>query len=103
MESRFPARPLREPASTVIVGPPERIPARSPARNGALVRLGIADGAKPEKAGTGKGMLSAIMSANAASIDIRFVQVDIVEVDLSEVGHATAWNRHLLNCISEMA
>ena len=65
------------------MGPPERIRTRSPARNGALVWLGIADGAEPEKAGTVKGMLSAIPSANAAASDIRFVRFDIVEVHLS--------------------
>jgi hypothetical protein len=65
------------------MGPPERIRTRSPARNGALVWLGAAVGAELEKAWTGKGVLSAIPSANAAGSDIRFVKVDIVEVHLS--------------------
>jgi hypothetical protein len=65
------------------MGPPERFRTRSPARNGALVWLGIADGAESEKAGTVKGMLSVIPSINAAAIDIRFVKVDIVEAHFS--------------------
>jgi hypothetical protein len=69
--------------STVIMGPPERIRTRSPGRNGALVWLGIADGAESEKAGADKGMLSAIPSANVAAIDIRFAKVDIIELHLS--------------------
>jgi hypothetical protein len=68
---------------TVIIGPPERIRTRSPGRNEALVWLGIADGAEPEKAGADKGMLSAIPSANVAAIDFRFVKADMVELHLS--------------------
>jgi hypothetical protein len=64
--------------STVIMGPPERIRTRSPGRNGALVRLGIVDGAEPEKAGIDKSVLSPSPSASVAAIDIRFVKVDMV-------------------------
>ena len=69
--------------STVIRGPPERIRTRSPGRNGALVRLGIVDGAEPEKARIDKGMVSAIPSATVAAVDIRFLKVDIFKSRLS--------------------
>jgi hypothetical protein len=79
--------------STVIMGPPERIRTRSPGRNGALVGLGIADGADPEKAGTDKGMLSTIPSATVAAIDIRFVKVDMLNSISDKNGHGVAFNR----------
>jgi hypothetical protein len=69
--------------STVIMGPPERIRTRSPGRNGALVWLGIVDGAEPEKAGIDRGMISAIPSATVAAVDIRFLKVDMVKSHLS--------------------
>jgi hypothetical protein len=69
--------------STVIMGPPERIRTRSPGRNGALVRLGIVDGAAPEKAGIDGGMISAIPSPTVAAVDIRFLKVDMVKSHLS--------------------
>jgi hypothetical protein len=46
------------------------------------VWLGIADGAGSEKAGTDKGVLSAIPSANVVAIDNRFAKVGIVELHL---------------------
>jgi hypothetical protein len=67
---------------TVIIGPPERIRTRSPGWNEAPVWPDIAAGAESEKAGTDKGMLSAIPSANVAAIETRFVKIDIVELHL---------------------